>query len=138
MLIFTSCIQQSRSCDVFEFSKRINKSFGKEILKTDSLAVSENNVIYWFPETYKNAVVSFYVNEKTGNIEKCSVVFNSENANKILIEKVKEALFFNNPYMSEKEYKTEKYFSYIFEDSRYKQENTQPKLKKEIKEEDLY
>ncbi len=138
LLLFTSCVQQSKSCDIFDFSERINKSFSKEVFDVNKLAVSEKNVIYWFPETDKNAVVSFYVNEKTGNIEKCTVVFNSEKANEILKEKVKETLFFNNPYMSEKNYKTEKYISFIFEDSRYKKENTQPKLKKEIKEEDLY
>lgn len=138
LFCLTSCTQRSKDCDIFEFSCRVNKSANAEIMDTDALSVDENNVIYWFPEKNKNACVSFYVNESTGNIEKCNIVFSDKKEDKELVLLTGEALKFNNPYMKKSEYKTEKYLMITYEDTRYKTENTKPTLKKEINEKDLY
>lgn len=138
LLCFTSCTQRSKDCDIFEFSRRVNKSANAEIMNTDKISVDENNVIYWFPEKNKNACVSFYVNESTGNIEKCSIVFSDKKEDKELVSLTGDALEFNNPYIEKSEYKTEKYLMITYEDTRYKAENTEPTLKKEINEKDLY
>ena len=107
-------------------------------MNTDTLSVDKNNVIYWFPQKSKNACISFYINEKTGNIEKCSIVFSNKKEDRELVSLTGEALKYNNPYMDKSEYKTEKYLMISYEDTRYKKENTQPTLKKEINEKDLY
>ena len=135
-LIFSSCIKQSRNCDIFEFEKRFNKIYNEEKLKTDELYFDKKNILYWCFD--KNTCVSFYLNSETGNIEKCNIVFNNMKINSILINNIKNVLFFNNEYMTEYKYKTEKYYMITFEDQRYITESSEPFLKKEIKEEELY
>lgn len=138
LLCLTSCTQRSKDCDIFEFSQRINDKANAEIMNTDKLSVDENDVIYWFPEKNKNACVSFYINDSTGNIEKCSIVFSDKKEDRELVSLTGESLKFNNPYIEKNEYKTEKYLMITYEDTRYKSENNQPTLKKEINEKDLY
>ena len=138
LFCFTSCTQSSKDCDIFDFSRRVNKSANAEIINTDALSVDENSVIYWFPEKSKNACVSFYINDSTGNIEKCSIVFSDKKEDKELVSLTGEVLEYNNPYIEKSEYKTEKCLMITYEDMRYRAENTQPTLKKEINEKDLY
>ncbi len=77
-------------------------------MKTDDLISDENNIIYWFPESNKNTCVSFYINKKTGNIEKCDIVFNNKKEDRKITEIIENALGYNNPYFTKKLFGTEK------------------------------
>lgn len=138
-ILLTSCVKENEGCDVFEFSQRLNNICGTDFLNTDKLVYSEKDgVAYWFPENNQNACVSFYINNKTGNIEKCNVVFKNKKQNDTLKNNIKTALSESNKYIVESCFKTEKYILFTFEDSKFVKKQEKPTLKKDIKEEDLY
>ncbi len=140
-MLLTSCVSQSKSCNLSLFSDRINRLCDTAAFNLDDVEIIKNNdktIAYWFPKADSNCCVSFYLNENTGNIEKCNIVFVNNKYNKEIVEKVKECLEYNNEYMTESKYKLKDNLMITFTDSRYEEKCTDKTLKKEIREEDLY
>lgn len=134
LLVLTSCVSRSTNCDIFDFIKRINNIYGEDIVEIDNIIASDKNILYWCPD--KNTCISFYVNKKTGNIEKCNIAF--ENNNEKLFKAVETTLIFNNKYMKKNQFKSEKYNLLSYSDSRYYNNEKNISLKKDINEKDLY
>lgn len=137
-LLLCSCVSESKNCDIFKLAQRINSISGNELIKTDELIADDNNVIYWFPSFNKQSCVSFYINDKNGNIEKCNIIFKNKKEDKSLTDIINNALEYNNKYFEEEKYITEKYLAVHLEDTRYIKRDNDLTLKKDIIEEDLY
>lgn len=135
ILTFSACTKESKNCDIYTFEERINKA-NNEVNFYFENTFLKDNILYWCPND--NSCVSFYINNSTGNIEKCNVVFRNKKADKVLTNCIKESLFYNNEYMTESNFETEKFLMFTFEDKRYIKEQENQTLKKEIKQEDLY
>lgn len=134
LAFLTSCTAKTKNCDIFEFIKRINDYSDEIIVEIEDIIVSEENILYWCPD--KTTCVSFYINNKTGNIEKCNVAY--KNNNEELLSLIEKTLCFNNEYISKSTYKSSKYCLITYTDSRYTDKSEQQTLKKEINEKDSY
>lgn len=139
LILLSSCSERTQSISITEFSDSINKTYGIEIVKADDILVSEkDSIAYWFPEKNKNCCVSFYLNNETTAIEKCSVSIENQKINEELYNNIKSVLVSSDKYFKESRYETEKYALISFYDTRYIEKSTSHTLKKYIKEQDLY
>lgn len=132
--LLTSCASESNNCDIFEFIKRVNNLSESEIVNIDDINVSQNNILYWCPES--EICLSFYINDSSGNIEKCNIAYTK--GNEKLFNLINKALTYNNKYMSKECFKTEKFYLISYYDTRYIKTDEKYTLKKEINEKNLY
>lgn len=142
LLTLTACTSQNRNADINILSDRINSCFEEDVFdenKTKMTQEGDYYIVYWMPEKYSNICVSFYCEKEIGNVEKSKIlIVKDEEHDGKFIELFEKAIRYNNKYIEKSDYSTCGYKSITFSDRRFKEKSTDPLLKKEIIDGDLY
>ena len=139
--LLCSCTQ-STYADIKIIGERINKTFDSEIFKTeDTVLLKEDgeNVIYWFPEEYKDICAAFYPEDETDIIKSSSVTIANYNKEsyKDFLDNFSAAIKENNKYIESEEYQNGNLYTILFIDKRYKETISDPTLKRKITDDDI-
>lgn len=140
--LLCSCTQSTYAADIKIIGERINKTFDSEIFKTeDTVLLKEDgeNVIYWFPEEYKNVCAAFYPEDETDIIKSSSVTIANYNKKsyKEFLDDFSAAIKENNKYIESEEYQNGNLYTMLFIDKRYKETISDPTLKRKITDDDI-
>lgn len=141
ILLLSSCTQ-STYADIKIIGERINETFDSEIFKTeDTVLLKEDgeDVIYWFPEEYKDVCAAFYPEDDTDIIKSCSVTIANYNKEsyEAFLDDFGAAIKENNKYIESEEYQNGRLYTLLFVDKRYKETISDPTLKRKITDNDI-
>ena len=140
--LLCSCTQSTYAADIKIIGERINKTFDSEIFKTeDTVLLKEDgeNVIYWFPEEYKDVCAAFYPEDETDIIKSSSVTIANYNKKsyKDFLDDFSAAIKENNKYIESEEYQNGNLYTMLFIDKIYKETISDPTLKRKITDDDI-